>query len=131
MIANYISDQIQVDNSKEQEMEQTIEHLQAKLAEAEKKLAESKKLLTPRETLIPIAAEIAHIDHDLNTPLCIISLSIGRVKRLGMETNDESLLKTSNEITEAINKINHILQRLIPLKTHSLIRNYEEGQDHE
>jgi len=48
-----------------------------------------------------------------------------------MEANNEQLLRTSNEVTEAINKINEILHRLGKLKTNALIRNYEEGLVHE
>jgi len=131
MTASYISEQLeklqlQVNNDREQ-----LSALTARLSETEQILSANKLLLEQNRDLVQAACDIAHIDHDLNTPLCVISLSIGRVKRLGMEANNEQLLRTSNEVTEAINKINEILHRLGKLKTNALIRNYEEGLVHE
>jgi signal transduction histidine kinase len=131
MIANYINDQLTIDSGKVVKQNADIEQLSSRLIAAENELENLRLKQRQSLELLEISSDIAHIDHDLNTPLCIISLSIGRVKRIGMETNDEAMLKTSNEITEAINKINHILQRLIPLKTNTLIRNHEEGLTHE
>ncbi len=61
------------------------------IAELESKLEMADKALEQLRELIPTLIEISHLDHDLNTPLCIISLSLSRVKRLGIELNDEGL----------------------------------------
>ncbi|MDD3525030.1 MAG: hypothetical protein PHQ41_10100, partial [Candidatus Cloacimonetes bacterium] len=64
---------------------------------------------------------IAHLDHDINTPLCVITLSMGRVKRYANELRNEGLNKSNNEITEAVNKISLLLQRLQSIKDNPLI----------
>jgi K+-sensing histidine kinase KdpD len=62
--------------------------------------------------LMPVLDDIGQLRHDINTPLCVISLSMSRVKRLGLELSNDALLKSDNEITESLNKISTILQRL-------------------
>lgn len=62
--------------------------------------------------LMPVLDDVSQLRHDINTPLCVISLSMSRVKRLGLELSNDALLKSDNEITESLNKINTILQRL-------------------
>lgn len=78
------------------------------------------------EQLVDIAKRIAHIDHDINTPLCVITLSLSRVRRIGLETNSESLIKSNNEITEAVNRITDILRALDELKNCPLLE-YRRG----
>ncbi len=131
MIASYITEKLSTYSIKYEELSNTLSETLIRAETAERSQIETERILKQSKELVKAGADIAHLDHDLNTPLCIISLSIGRVKRQGMMTNDESLLKSSNEITEALNKINAILQRLIPLKTNNLIRTYEEGRAHE
>lgn len=115
LIASYLSDQL----SKQKQLQK---------AEAENlaKISELKEMQKQLETLLPILRNIAHIDHDINTPLCVITLSLGRVKRYANEYKNEGLVKTNNEITEAVNKISLILQRLYELKQHPLLDYYEQ-----
>jgi hypothetical protein len=56
----------------------------------------------------------------------VISLSISRVKKVGMELDNDNLNKTSNEVTEAVNRISSILRRLEVLKTNPLV-GYKRG----
>jgi hypothetical protein len=131
MIAGYITDQMNYYSAQLKQKQISIDEIDSKLTSADTMLKANKTLTRQREDLIKAAAGVANIDHDLNTPLCIISLSIGRVKRMGIETNNDALLKTSNEVTDAINRINFILQRLNPLKNNPLIPEYKEGQSNE
>ncbi len=123
MIASYLSDHLGLQARVKEQYQQ--------LKQESEEVSRERDLLLRRigeyHELRPVLKQIAHLDHDINTPLCIISLSIGRVKRLGFELNSGGLQKSSDEITEAMNKINLLLQHLIPLKRHPLIQ--EEGAD--
>jgi len=110
MIANYLSDQLSLHKSTQQE-----------LKEAQDKLARETDIKDELDSLIPILKDVAHLDHDINTPLCVITLSLGRVKRYANELQNEGLQKSNNEITEAVNKISLMLQRLQALKTHPML----------
>jgi hypothetical protein len=111
LISSYLSDQLNF--QKEQKLKLEAENLKLrKLAEMENEII----------GLRPLLKEIAHLDHDINTPLCVITLSLGRVKRLANEMQSMGLMKSNNEITEAVNKISLILQRLQPLKGHPMVR---------
>ena len=43
------------------------------------------KKLDELDELIPELQKIAKLDHDVNTPLCVITMSLGRAKRMGQE----------------------------------------------
>lgn len=131
MIAGYITDQLNYYSNQLKQKQKSMDEIEDKLSKADTSLKANKNIFKQNEDLIKTAAEVANMDHDLNTPLCIISLSIGRVKRLGIETNNDALLKTSSEITDSLNRINIILQQLNPLKNNPLIRNHEEGHTNE
>jgi len=110
MIASYLSDQLSL-----------YKNLQKELQVLRDKLAASNELTSDLEDLMPVLKDVAHLDHDINTPLCVITLSLGRVKRYGNELQIEGLQKSNNEITEAVNKISLILQRLQALKRNPLV----------
>ncbi|MCD8479168.1 MAG: hypothetical protein LRZ88_02375 [Candidatus Cloacimonetes bacterium] len=110
LIANYLSDQLS--NQKEQ---------RARLERENEKLSKLADLELEVQKLRPILQDIAHLDHDINTPLCVITLSLGRVKRLANELKNPGLDKSNNEITEAVNKVSLLLQRLQALKINPLV----------
>ncbi|MDD2331417.1 MAG: histidine kinase [Candidatus Cloacimonetes bacterium] len=118
MIANYLSDQMYL----KMKQESTIEAEETEIIQLREELQAAREDMNTLSELMPVLKDISHLDHDLNTPLCIISLSLSRVKRLGIELDDEGLQKTGNEITEAINKINMILMRLDALKNHPFVK---------
>lgn len=115
LIANYLSDQLIYQRNLEKELTESLSKLSS-LEEVQKQLSE----------LIPILKDVGHIDHDINTPLCVITLSLGRVKRYANEYQNEGLNKSNNEIMEAVNKISIILQRLQPMKQHPLLGYYSD-----
>ncbi|MDD3535334.1 MAG: hypothetical protein PHC50_04220 [Candidatus Cloacimonetes bacterium] len=78
------------------------------------KLEELKKLL-------PDLKKIARLDHDVNTPLCVITMSLGRAKKLALETSDENLLTNVEDIVEAVGRIGEIMQAVRVLKASTLI----------
>lgn len=117
LIASYLSDQL----SYYSKMRSEIGSGKLEVQRLESDLALAEQMLQQWEILKPVLKDIAHLDHDLNTPLCIISLSLGRVIKAGMETQNEGLQKTGNEITEALNKISQILLRLESIKRNPLV----------
>jgi K+-sensing histidine kinase KdpD len=127
MIAGFISDQLRLKIQVLEEKQSDLENLSKELKQTQEKLKDQEAFAKQVDELIKTSKDVSDLDHDLNTPLCIISLSLGRVKRMGLENKDETLLKSSNEITEALNRINQILQRLVPLKNCELIPNNDKG----
>jgi len=118
MIANFLSDLLAQKSSDTG----LIEQERQKINELYEKLEEARVKLDQMRDLNPILIDIAELDHDLNTPLCVISLSLSRVTRLGIELGDEGLKKSGNEITDALNRINHMLLRLDALKKTDYIK---------
>lgn len=80
-------------------------------------LAKSRELMT----LLPELQKIAKLDHDVNTPLCVITMSLGRAKKLGQQSGDELLLNNVKDITDAVARIGEIMQAVRVLKTHPLV----------
>ncbi len=117
LIANYLSDQLAYQKN-----------LRAEMEGAQNKLNELSKTKDDLDKLMPILKDVAHIDHDINTPLCIITLSLGRVKRYANEYHNEGLHKSNNEIMEAVNKISLILKRLQDMKQSPLLDYYGTKQ---
>ncbi len=79
------------------------------------------KKLNELDELIPELQKIAKLDHDVNTPLCVITMSLGRAKRLGQENNDESLLNNVQDILNSVGRIQEIMQAVRILKTNPLV----------
>jgi signal transduction histidine kinase len=77
------------------------------------------------------SATIAGLDHDLNNPLTIISLSIRRIIQAAHDYNDEKLEKSGNQMTEAINSINDILMKFQKLKQLDLIQDERNKEKEE
>jgi len=73
------------------------------------------------EKLIPELQKISKLDHDVNTPLCVITMSLGRAKKLGQETGDDFLMNNVKDITDAVSRIGEIMQAVRVLKTHPLV----------
>jgi len=117
LIANYLSDQLLYQRNLEKELSSTLSKL-ASLEDLQQQMSE----------ILPILKDVGHIDHDINTPLCVITLSLGRVKRYANEYQNEGLNKSNNEIMEAVNKISIILKRLQPMKQHPLLEYYNTSE---
>jgi len=121
-IASRLSDQLNTSKTHQEE----IDKLNDEINELKTSLEEARGLEGKFEDMLPLLRDVAHIDHDINTPLCVISLSLSRVKKIAQETGSEGLSKTNNEITESVNKISSILKKLEELKAHPLL-GYKRG----
>jgi signal transduction histidine kinase len=121
-IANYISDLIKDLEEKEMIFSQNESEAAEKFLQLQKEYNDILKTVEKNQEMTPILKDIAHLDHDINTPLCVITLSLTRVKQAAASLHNEFLAKSSNEITEAVNNISELLKRLIPLKEHDLLK---------
>ena len=92
------------------------------LTEKQKTIIRNKQNEEKYKEVVKVAASIAGIDHDINNPLTVISLSVRRVLNAAAEYKDEKLEKAGNQMTEALNKINGLLTRFQKLKRLDLIR---------
>jgi phosphoglycerate-specific signal transduction histidine kinase len=79
------------------------------------------KKLDELDELVPELQKISKLDHDVNTPLCVITMSLGRAKKLGQETGDDFLMNNVKDITDAVARIGEIMQAVRVLKTHPLV----------
>ncbi len=99
-----------------------LDEQKIELSEKEEELINNKKLLEKYREVVRESAKIAGLDHDLNNPLTIISLSIQRIIKASHDYNDEKLEKSGNQMSEAINKINEIIFKFQNLKELDLIQ---------
>ncbi len=121
-ISSFISDMVRKLSLKILEANDKLKNQEDFLKDKEDKIVSDEQRIKEYEEVVRVSAGLAGIDHDINNPLSIISLSLSRVKKAASEYNDEKLHKSSNQITEAINKINGILSRLQELKRLPLIK---------
>ncbi len=127
-IANFISDMVRNLSWEVRTNEEKFSQQENTLLEMQKEIVENKKDIGKYKEVVKTAASLAGIDHDINNPLSVISLSLSRVKKAAAEYEDEKLAKTGNQITEAINRINSILTRLQELKKLELIKEERKKQ---
>ena len=92
------------------------------LTEKQKTIIQNKQKEEKYREVVKMAASVAGLDHDINNPLTIISLSIRRVLNAAADYKDEKLEKAGNQMTEALNKINGLLTRFQKLKKLELIQ---------
>jgi signal transduction histidine kinase len=121
-ISSYISGMVRQLSLKILEVNDKLKNQEDFLKDKESRIVSDEKMLKDYQEVVDVSASLAGIDHDINNPLSIISLSLSRVKKAASQYNDEKLHKSSNQITEAINKINGILARLQELKRLTLIK---------
>lgn len=127
-ISSFISGLLHHLSIKIEKLSVTLNEQTDKIATAEKELIESKGDFGKFEEVVSVASSVAGIDHDINNPLTIISLSIRRVKQAAGEYGDEKLSRSATQMTEAINKINGILVRMQKLKRLDLIQEKRKNQ---
>nr|MDK2851605.1 hypothetical protein [Candidatus Cloacimonadota bacterium] len=78
--------------------------------------------LSELELLKPELRKIARLDHDVNTPLCVITMSLGRAKKLAIDSGDDMLLGNVEDIMRAVSRIGEIMEAVRVLKTIPIIK---------
>lgn len=112
-----------------QNRSQELDDLLVKYETQKKELDKALAKLEEWDKLVPELQEIARLDHDINTPLCVVTLSLGRAQKVGKEQNDEALLTMVDDIFEAVNRIGEIMQKVAVLKKSPLISYKSGGQE--
>jgi len=67
------------------------------------------------------AKGIVWIDRDINTQLCVVSLSLKRIKKAAAEFENDDLARSSNEIADSVNKTIAILESMERFRRKSAI----------
>jgi len=125
-ISSFISSILRNVTIRTKNVREEILHKDQQIVQNQQQISESSADTEKYKEVVKTAASIAGIDHDINNPLTIISLSIRRIKKAASEYNDLKLGKTSDQMTEAINSINGILVRLQALKRLELVKEARE-----
>ncbi len=99
--------------------------------EKEDSVVLDKHKLDEYKEVVEVAADLANIDHDINNPLTIISLTISRIQLTAKKYNDDKLVKYSNQMSDALSKINKILLRVKNIKNLDLIKEQRRINDEE
>jgi len=128
-ISNFLSDILKKVAINTQKSKDFLKEQEDVISEKQKEILQNKKNLDEYREVVSVAASFASIDHDINNPLTIISLSIRRVIKAAQDHKDDKLLKASDQMTEAINSINSILVRFQKLKKLELIQKASKKQD--
>lgn len=121
-ISSYISTIIKHYSTSSVKNKHLVSEQQIELSDKEAELSKNRTLLEKYREVVHESAQVASLDHDLNNPLTIVSLSIRRVIKAANDYNDDKLEKSGNQMTEAINKINEILIKFQKLKQLDLIQ---------
>ena len=128
-VSNFLSDLMKKIAVETQKSKDLIKEQESVISEKQKEIIQNKETLEKYKEVVSVAASLASIDHDINNPLTIISLSIRRVIKAAQDYKDDMLVKSSDQMTEAINGINGILARLQKLKNLELIQKESKNQD--
>ena len=128
-ISNFLSDLMKKIAAETQKSKDLIKEQESVISEKQNEIVQNKKTLEKYKEVVSVAASLASIDHDINNPLTIISLSIRRVVKAAQDYKDDILVKAGDQMTEAINGINGILARLQKLKNLELIQKESKNQD--
>ena len=128
-VSNFLSDLMKKIAVETQKSKDLIKEQEGVISEKQNEIIQNKESLEKYKEVVSVAASLASIDHDINNPLTIISLSIRRVIKAAQDYKDDMLVKSSDQMTEAINGINGILARLQKLKNLELIQKESKNQD--
>lgn len=121
-ISTFISDALKKVSISSVQSKEFMEQQDNIISEKQKQLLMNKNVIDNYQEVVRVASSISSIDHDINNPLTILSLSIRRIIKSAETHNDEKLAKSGNQMTEAINNINEILTKIQKLKKLKLIQ---------
>lgn len=85
-------------------------------------LRENKNL----EKIVDSVDKIKWLDRDINTHLCVISLTLKKFKKLAIELDNSELESSSNDISDSVNKIIAILESMEKFRIESGIKLEEQ-----
>ncbi|HQQ86057.1 MAG TPA: hypothetical protein PKV46_09105, partial [Candidatus Marinimicrobia bacterium] len=65
-------------------------------------MSDQEELIRKYEEVVEVAASIASIDHDINNQLMVFALVERRLQNAAQQYNDEKLLRSSQQVSEAL-----------------------------
>jgi hypothetical protein len=92
-------------------------------------MSDQEELIRKYEEVVEVAASIASIDHDINNQLMVFALVERRLQNAAQQYNDEKLLRSSQQVSEALDNIKRILSKLQNLKKLDLIKEKREKRE--
>jgi len=92
-------------------------------------MSDQEELIRKYEEVVEVAASIASIDHDINNQLMVFALVERRLQNAAQQYNDEKLLRSSQQVSEALDNKKRILSRLQNLKKLDLIKEKREKRE--
>lgn len=128
-ISSFISDMLKKISNIMIENEESLLKVQNALTENQREIILNKLKEEQYKLVVKESAKISNLDHDINNPLTIISLSIRRIVQAAKDHKDEKLMKAGNQMTDSINKINDLLQCIKRLKQLELIKKERENNE--
>jgi len=95
---------------------------------AQQKLVEVEKTIEEKAHLIALGELAAGIAHEINTPLCALNLSIGKIKRKHQVMSEEDMQKTLDRMLNTTEMVEKIVKNLLSLarSDQNKIYNYEK-----
>jgi signal transduction histidine kinase len=121
-ISSYISDMLKKVSNVIIENEESLLKVQNALTENQKQIILNKLKEEQYQLVVKEAAKLANLDHDINNPLTVVSLSIRRILKAAVDYKDEKLEKTANQLSDSVAKINELLESIQNLKRLELIK---------
>jgi signal transduction histidine kinase len=128
-IASFIGDMLKKVSNIILENEDSLNRLENDLTENQRQIILNKLREDQYKMIVQEATRISTLDHDINNPLTIISLSIRRIKQAAADYKDEKLEKTANQMADSVSKINDLLNRIQKIKQFELIKNARKKQE--
>lgn len=127
-ISSYISDMLKKISNIMIENEESLLNVQNSLTENQRQIILNKLKEEQYKLVVKESAKLANLDHDINNPLTVISLSIRRILKAAEEYKDQKLEKAGNQMSQAVTKINDLLESIQKLKQLELVRKARENK---
>ncbi len=130
-IISCISDLVRHETTSSSDSRTHLKMLEDRLEERDEQFFLLKRKNNDYVEALKLAAQISHLDHDINNPLTIFSLSGRRIKNASEKYNDEKLKKTSDQIYDGVEAIKKHLLKIEDLKHLKIVQEFRETSETE
>jgi len=129
VLTSYMKEILKDKNHIKTELNDEVHNLQEEIKSYQNKISEIEDIKAEKNKLLQASLPIAELDHDLNTPLTVISLNIRKIEKAASKFESEKLSDAANDITESINKIKSLLNKVDRLKQNDIIRQAQKSEE--
>ncbi|MCF7793375.1 MAG: histidine kinase [Candidatus Cloacimonetes bacterium] len=126
-ISSFISDMLKKISNIMIENEESLLEVKNSLTENQRKIILNRLKEEQYKLVVKESAKLANLDHDINNPLTVISLSIRRVLMAADEFKDQKLEKAGNQMAQSVTKINNLMESIQKLKQLELVKKAREN----